>query len=66
MQNEWRGEYCSRWCGDKAGLAPVSITVNKMKLVGRGADQTITHDDGDTPREIAVKQGHAECAALLR
>ena len=35
-------------------------------LVGRGADQTIKCCDGETPREIAVRFGHAECAALLR
>ena len=35
-------------------------------LVGRGADQTIKCCDGETPREIAVRFGRAECAALLR
>ena len=35
-------------------------------LVGRGADQTIRGRDGRTPRELAVFQGHTECAALLQ
>ena len=34
-------------------------------LVGRGADQTIK-GGGRTPRDIAVYQGHTECAALMR
>ena len=34
-------------------------------LVGRGADQTIK-GVGMTPREIAVKNGYTECAALFR
>ena len=35
-------------------------------LVGRGADQTVTDMGGMmTPREVAVEQGHTECAALL-
>ena len=58
LQN--RHGYTALWCAAcRCNLAVVRL------LVGRGADQTIK-GDGCTPREIAVKYGLTECAALLR
>ena len=55
------GGQTALWKAACRGNCPAVVRL----LVGRGADQTIK-GEGRTPREVAVGEGNAECAALLR